>query len=137
LLLNANYTFTDAKGTVFAGDDLTDPRRINLPASSKHTFNVALGYEKGPISLRAAGTYRDKYLDELGGAADEDRYVDQHFQLDLSAKFRVTKDIRLFAEWINVTDAPYFAYQNFAGAKRILQYEKYSWTAKFGVSASF
>ena len=76
-------------------------------------------------------------LDELGGAADEDRYVDQHFQLDLSAKFRVTRDIRLFAEWINVTDAPYFAYQNFAGAKRILQYEKYSWTAKFGVAASF
>ncbi|WP_077148476.1 TonB-dependent receptor [Sphingopyxis sp. KK2] len=137
LLLNANYTFTDAKGTVFAGDDLTDPRRISLPASSKHTFNVALGYEKGPISLRAAGTYRDKYLDELGGDADEDRYVDQHFQLDLSAKFRVTKDIRLFAEWINVTDAPYFAYQNYEGAKRILQYEKYSWTAKFGVSASF
>ncbi len=137
LLINANYTYTDATGTVFAGDDLTDPRRISLPASSKHTFNVALGYEKGPVSLRAAGTYRDKYLDELGGDADEDRYVDQHFQLDLSAKFRVTKDIRLFAEWVNVTDAPYFAYQNFAGAKRILQYEKYSWTAKFGVSASF
>ncbi|GAO76835.1 MULTISPECIES: TonB-dependent receptor [unclassified Sphingopyxis] len=137
LLLNANYTFTDAKGTVFAGDDLTDPRRINLPASSKHTFNVVLGYEKGPISLRAAGTYRDKYLDELGGGADEDRYIDQHFQLDLSAKFRVTNNVRLFAEWVNVTDAPYFAYQNFEGAKRILQYEKYSWTAKFGVSANF
>ncbi len=137
LLLNANYTFTDAKGMVFVKGDPNDPRRIGLPASSKHTFNVALGYEKGPISLRAAGTYRDKYLDELGGAADEDRYVDQHFQLDLSAKFRVTRDIRLFAEWINVTDAPYFAYQNFAGAKRILQYEKYSWTAKFGVAASF
>ena len=137
LLLNANYTYTDAKGTVFAGDDLTDPRRIPLPASAKHTFNVALGYEKGPISLRAAGTYRDKYLDELGGGADQDRYVDQHFQLDLSAKFRIAKNVRLFAEWVNVTDAPYFAYQNFAGAKRILQYEKYSWTAKFGVSASF
>lgn len=137
LLLNANYTYTDAKGTVFAGDDLTDPRGIPLPAAAKHTFNVALGYEKGPISLRAAGTYRDKYLDELGGGADEDRYVDQHFQLDLSAKFRVTDRIRLFAEWVNVTDAPYFAYQNFEGAKRILQYEKYSWTAKFGVSANF
>ena len=45
--------------------------------------------------------------------------------------------MRLFAEWVNVTDAPYFAYQNFEGAKRILQYEKYSWTAKFGVAASF
>ncbi|MBB6426787.1 TonB-dependent receptor [Sphingopyxis sp. JAI128] len=137
LLLNANYTYTDAKGTVFNEGDIDDPRPIPLMAAAKHTFNVALGYEKGPVSLRAAGTYRDKYLDELGSTAEQDRYVDQHFQLDLSAKFRVTKGIRLFAEWVNVTDAPYFAYQNFAGAKRILQYEKYSWTAKFGVSASF
>ena len=137
LLLNANYTFTDAKGTVFQGDNLTDPRRIPLPAASKHTFNVVLGYEKGPISLRAAGTYRDKYLDELGGEAETDRYVDQHFQLDLSAKYRIAKGFRLFVDWVNLTDAPYYAYQNFEGAKRVLQYEKYSWTAKFGVSANF
>jgi len=137
LLLNANYTYTDAQGTVFNKGDIADPRPIPLMSSAKHTFNVALGYEKGPLSLRAAGTYRDKYLDELGSTADQDRYVDQHFQLDLSAKLRVTKGVRLFAEWVNVTDAPYFAYQNFEGAKRILQYEKYSWTAKFGVSASF
>jgi TonB-dependent receptor len=137
LLVNANYTYTDATGTVFDGDNLTDPREIPLPAAARHTFNVTLGYEKDRVSFRAAGTYRDKYLDELGGAPDEDRYVDRHFQLDLSAKYRVFDGVRLFADWINVTDAPYFAYQNFAGEKRLLQYEKYSWTAKFGVSASF
>lgn len=137
LLLNANYTFTDATGTVFSGGDATDPRNIPLPAASRNMFNVTLGYEKGPISLRAAGTYRDKYLDELGGAADEDRYVTDHFQLDLSAKFRVAPGVRLFADWINLTDAPYYAYQNFGGRQRLLQYEKYNWTAKFGVTASF
>ncbi|MFL9841338.1 TonB-dependent receptor [Sphingomonas sp. ST-64] len=137
LLLNANYTYTDAKGTIFNNGDPADPREIPLPAASKHTFNVVLGYEKGPLSLRAAGTYRSKLLEEVGDAADQDRYADQHFQLDLSAKFRVIKGVRLFADWVNVTDAPYFAYQNYEGAKRILQYEKYSWTAKFGVSANF
>lgn len=137
LLLNANYSYTDAVGTVYTDGDISKPRDISLPSSSKHTFNVALGYEKGPLSLRAAGTYRDKYLDELGASAEEDRIVDQHFQLDLSAKYRVTDKVRLFAEWVNVTDAPYFAYQQYAGAKRLLQYEKYSWTAKFGVSANF
>jgi len=137
LLLNANYTYTDATGTVSTGGDRTDPRRIALPSASKNTFNVVLGYEKGPISLRAAGTYRDKYLDEVGGSANEDRIVNDHFQLDLSAKFRVLPRTRLFAEWINVTDAPYYAYQNFAGSQRLLQYEKYNWTAKFGVMASF
>lgn len=137
LLLNANYTYTDAKGTIFNDGDPADPREIPLPSASKHTFNVVLGYEKGPVSLRVAGTYRDKLLEEVGNGADQDRYADQHFQLDLSAKFRVIKGVRLFADWVNVTDAPYFAYQSYEGAKRILQYEKYSWTAKFGVSANF
>jgi hypothetical protein len=45
--------------------------------------------------------------------------------------------VRVFAEWVNVTDEPYFAYQSFAGSRRLLQYEEYSWTAKFGVQASF
>ena len=139
LLLNANYTYTDATGTVISydDDDMAYNRKIGLPAASKHTFNVVLGYEKGPISLRAAGTYRDKYLDELGGTANEDRFVANQFQLDLSAKYRITKGVRVFAEWVNVTDAPYYAYQNFEGRRRLLQYEQYNWTMKFGVTASF
>lgn len=137
LLLNANYTYTDAKGTVPTDGDIGDPRKIPLMSSSKNTFNLVLGYEKGAISLRAAGTYRDKYLDELGSEADQDRYVDNHFQLDLSAKYRIAPGVRVFAEWINATNEPYFAYQNYAGAKRILQYEEYNWTAKFGITASF
>ncbi|WP_184151085.1 TonB-dependent receptor [Sphingobium lignivorans] len=137
LLLNLNYTYTDATGTVLTDGDIADPRNIPLAASAQNTFNIVLGYEKGPLSLRAAGTYRDKYLDELGGEAEQDRYVDEHFQLDFSAKYRLTKNVRLFAEWINVTDAPYFAYQNYGNAKRILQYEAYNWTAKFGLTASF
>lgn len=137
LLTQFNYTYTDAKGTVFNDGDITDPRGIMLPASSKHTFNAVLGYEKGPLSLRAAATYRDKYLDEVGGAAEEDRIVADQFKVDLSAKYRITPGIRIFAEWVNVNNAPYFAYQNFEGRRRLLQYEDYSWTAKFGVSANF
>lgn len=129
-LLNANYTYTDAEGTVL--DDNNVPRTIPLPASSENTFNIVLGYEKGPISIRLAGTYRDIYLDELGGAPDEDRYVDDHFQLDASVKFDVTDNVQLFWEWVNITDAPYFAYQNYNGQRRLLQYEEYDWTMKFG-----
>ncbi|WP_443969774.1 TonB-dependent receptor [Sphingobium sp. CR28] len=137
LLTQVNYTYTDAKGTVLTDGDIADPRRIALPSASKNTFNIVLGYEKGPISLRAAGSYRDKYLDELGGNAAEDRFVADLFQLDLSAKYRVAEGVRIFAEWVNVTNAPYFAYQNFQAHRRLLQYEDYSWTVKFGVSASF
>lgn len=138
-LVNLNYTYTDASGkiTSYDDDDNAYLRGISLPNASKHTLNAVLGYEKGPISFRAAGTYRSKYLDEIGDAADSDRYVDNHFQLDLSAKYKILPGVRLFADWVNVNNAKYFAYQNFEGRKRLLQYEEYNWTAKFGISASF
>tara|TARA_A100001391_G_scaffold194963_1_gene171807 strand:- start:88 stop:2862 length:2775 start_codon:yes stop_codon:yes gene_type:complete len=136
-LVQANYTFTDAKGTVFTDGDASAPRDITLPKASRNTGNLVLGYENGPLELRAAGTYRSKYLDELGGQPDEDRYADNHFQLDLSAKVEVMENVRLFAEWINVNNAKYFAYQNYEGRERLLQFEEYGSTVKFGAKVNF
>jgi TonB-dependent receptor len=130
LLVGFNYTYTDAEGEI-AG------RTIALPASSENTFNASLGYEKGPLSLRVTAAYRDKYLDELGESATEDRFVEDHIQYDLSARYRVTPQFQLFAELVNLGDEPYVAYQNVAGRKRLLQYEEYSWTAKTGFRVSF
>ena len=136
LLVNFNYTFTDASGQVPTDGDITSLRDIPLPSASKHSFNAVLGYEKGPIDFRLAGTYRDRYLDELGAEASEDRYVDSHFQLDASVKFKVTSNIRLFAEWININNAKYVAYQNFDARQRLLQYEEYGSTFKFGAKVT-
>lgn len=130
LLINLNYTYTDAEGEVLG-------RTIPLPTSSEHTLNAVLGYEKGPLSLRVAGAYRSGYLDELGGDADSDRYVDSHFQVDLSGKYRLTENVQLFGEVVNLNDATYTAYQRGPGRDRLLQYEEYSWTAKFGVRLNF
>jgi TonB-dependent receptor len=130
LLLGFNYTYTDAKGEI-------DGRIIPLPSSAKNTFNAMVGYEKGPFSIRVAGSYRDVYLDELGGDAEEDRYVRDHFQIDVSIKYKVTPNIQVFAEFINLNDAPYVAFQRGPGQDRLLQYERYSWTGKFGAKATF
>ncbi|MHA6765753.1 TonB-dependent receptor [Sphingobium ummariense] len=137
LLVQTNYTYTDATGKVPNDGDASDLRKIDLPAASKHTFNVALGYEKGPVSLRVAGTYRSKYLDELGDVAAEDRIVDNHFQLDLSAKYDATKNIQVFYEWVNINNAKYFAYNTVGDRRNLLQFEEYSWTMKFGARVKF
>ncbi|WP_315759845.1 TonB-dependent receptor [Sphingomonas sp. Y38-1Y] len=136
LLASLNYTFTDADGETFDGDT-GGLRDIPLPASSRHTLNAVLGYEKGPISVRLAGTYRDKYLDEVQAVAEEDRYVRDHFQLDASARFRLTKSVQLFGEWVNINNAKYVAYQSGPGSRRLLQYEEYGPTLKFGLRANF
>lgn len=142
LLVQANYTYTDATGSVPVGgftdlDTVTDYRDIDLPASSKHTFNTVLGYEKGPVSLRLAGTYRDGYLDEINSDAALDRYVDDHFQLDFTARFNVTRNVQLYYDWININNAKYFAYNRLAGGRNLYQYEEYSWTMKGGVRVTF
>lgn len=143
LILQANYTYTNATGTVPVGDfadlDSVDTfREINLPASAKHTFNGVIGYEKGPINLRLAGTYRDKYLDEIGGdEAVFDRIVADHFQLDFSAKYRFNKNVQMFVEVINITDAEYFAYNTLGGQENLYQFERYGQTVKFGGKVTF
>lgn len=130
LLLGLNYTYTDTEGRI-------DGRDIPLPAASKNTGNATLGYEKGPVSLRVAAAYRSSYLDELGGDAETDRYVKDHLQLDFSAKYRLTPNLQVFGELVNLTDEPFVAFQRGPGRDRVLQYEEYSYTAKFGLRANF
>lgn len=137
LLFQANYTYTDAKGTIPTDGDPADPREIALPSAAKNTFNLVLGFDKGPFDIRVAGTYRDSYLDEAGGEAEEDRLVDDHFQVDLTAKFRLTDNVQLFYEWVNINNAKYFAYNRFGGRRNLLQYEEYNWTMKFGAKVNF
>ena len=123
--------------SLFTDGDIADPRKITLPATSKHTANLSLGYDKGPVDIRLSGTYRDKYLDELAGTAEYDRFVDDHFQLDLSAKFRVTDGIQIFYEWVNINNAKYFAYNTLGNQRNLFQYEEYNWTMKGGVRVTF
>jgi TonB-dependent receptor len=130
LLLGFNYTYTDAEGDI-------DGETISLPAAAENTFNASLGYEKGPLSLRVTAAYRDKYLDELGESREEDRFVEDFIQYDVSARYRVTPQFQMFAEFVNLGDEPYVAYQNLGGRKRLLQYEEYSWTAKTGFRYAF
>lgn len=130
IVLGLNFTYTDSEGSL--GD-----RKIPLVAAAKNTFNAMLGYERGRVSLRLAATYRDEYLDEIGDGPLEDRWVKDHVQYDLSGKFRVAEGIQLFAEFVNLGDEPYVAFQRGPGANRLLQYEEYSWTAKLGVKATF
>ncbi len=142
LITQANYTYTDAMGSAPTGGvgtigQIGTTREIWLPTTSKHTFNAVLGYEKGPLSIRLAGTYRDDYLDELGGSPAEDRLIDDHFQLDLSAKYRITDNIQIFYEWINITEEDFLAYNMVGGRQNAYESEFNTWTMKGGVRVNF
>lgn len=132
LVVSANYTYTDTEANALG-------RSFPLPGAAENTLNVVLGYDRGPLDIRFSIAYRDSYLDEVNtDGPDADRYVEDHIQYDLTAKFDVNDRFQIYGEFVNLGDEPYVAYQRGpAGAPRLLQYEEYSWTGKLGVRARF
>lgn len=132
-IISANYTFIDSEAT------LDDGREISLPGQSRHVATGILGYERGPLNLRFATTFRDEYLDEIGSSQDADgnpldRFVDSHIQLDVAGKYQLTDRFQLFAEAKNVNNRPFVATVRPEGFGRLnAQFEEYGWSARFGV----
>lgn len=133
IIVGANYTYVDAEAT------LADGRQISFPGQSENIWNANLGYEKGPFSFRAAFAYRDDYLDVLdeGEAAgvDADRFVDSHFQIDLSAKYQVTDQVQFYVEASNINNEPFAAY--FQDERFLSQFEEYDYTIYTGVRFTY
>ena len=131
-IVNANYTYVDGQATLANGRD------ISIPGQSQNVITGILGYEKGPINLRLAATYRDEFLDEISVAEDEngnplDRIVDDHLQLDFTGRYFFTEQAQLYVELKNLTDEPFVASINSPGFGRLnAQFEEYGITAKIG-----
>lgn len=126
-----NATFTDSEAT------LADGRVIALPGQSDTVWNAVLGYDHGPWDLRAVVSTRSEYLDEIRGDAGEDRYVLEHTQLDLSAKFDLNDNLQIFGDLKNVTDEPYRAVTRPDGVDRVEQFEEYGWSTVFGLRFTY
>ncbi|QLC23631.1 TonB-dependent receptor [Parasphingopyxis algicola] len=132
LLVAANYTYTDSEAEIFG-------RTVPLPATSENIWNATLGYEKYGLSLRATLSYRDDFLDEVTDDGDGDIWNQSRLLFDVSARYRITDNFQVFANFVNLTDEPYgfFTTGTAAGGNRLIQYEEYSWTATAGLRVTF
>lgn len=122
LNLAANYTFTDSET-----DSVEGRSDVPLVGAVKNMYNVSLAYETGKFFVRASYNYAGEQLDELGGAAWEDRYYDEQKFLDLNASYNLTDKIRLFAEAKNLTNQPLRYYQGEKAKTMQLEYYQMSW----------
>lgn len=128
--LYLNYTWTDSEA-VFPD---REGSKATLPGQSKSLGNVALSYEKSGFSGRLSLNYHGKYIDAVGGSAEEDVFYDDHMQLDVSASQRLTRRLRLSLELINLTDEPLRYYEG--TSDRPIQEEHYSWWGTLGLKWS-
>jgi outer membrane receptor protein involved in Fe transport len=112
-----------------------DPRSVDFVRHSDTVGGLALSYEKSGFFMRLSGTYRSDYLDELGEEPLEDRYMDDHFQVDLSTAYTFKDKYTLFLDFININDEPLYAY--FDQSNRSSQFEEYGWSLRAGIRFNF
>lgn len=130
-----NLTFVDGEATVAPAEEGDPNRELPFVKQSETVGNIALTYEKERIFVRLAASWRDEYLDEIGAEPAEDRYIDEHLQLDLTTSYQVTPQVSVFANWLNITNEPLKASWGETG--RLSQFEEYGWSANTGVRWSY
>nr|WP_320113849.1 TonB-dependent receptor [uncultured Desulfuromonas sp.] len=135
LSIEGNLTLSDSEVDVLPVEEGGEGRTVDMMRHSDTVGSVALSYEKYGLFVRLSGTYRSEYLDDLGEEKFEDRYIDDHFQVDLSTAYTFMDKYTLYANFINLTDEPLDAYYDQSG--RNSQYEEYGWSARFGLKFNF
>jgi TonB-dependent receptor len=124
--LYANYTYIDSE-TTFPDHDMKSP----LQGQSENVGNLSLVYEQYGFSGRLSFNYVGKYIIEVGGGPEEDLWVDNHFQIDFTARQQLSKKISIYLELVNLNNEPFVIYQGVED--RIRQQEIYGWWGTLGV----
>ena len=134
--LYANYTYTASNAELADRSGLGETEETNLPGQAAHVGNLSLSYGLNGFKARISGNYAGAYLNELGDDADEDEYINERLQIDATANYQINSQFNVFAEFLNITNAPYEAYV--ADDKdQIIQREFYSWWSRLGVKFNF
>jgi TonB-dependent receptor len=106
--ITANAAFIDSKVSV-PGRDGGD---LPFFGQSGRVINLVPYYQRGPVELRVAWTHRGAFLDEVGGEAFEDRYVDARETIDVTGRYRLLGErFELLAQGRNLTNEPEVGYQ--------------------------
>ncbi|MFA9188588.1 TonB-dependent receptor [Flavobacterium sp. FBOR7N2.3] len=130
-----NYTYTKSEAKGIADEDGNERRNISLPGTAPHMFNGSLSWENKRFSARVSTNFAADYLDELGADDYQDSYYDKQFFLDANAAYKITPNIRLFAEANNLTNQPLRYYQGVEANTK--QAEYYQARFNFGLKFDF
>ncbi len=136
-----NYTYTKsvAKVPTFTTNDNDEVVETiteqSLPSQADHIFNASLFYEKGGLLLRAAANYKGDYIVSFSdNGSDHNRWYGENLTVDFSAAYAITKNLRVFAEVNNLTNAPLRYYHGVS--ERPEQVEFYSIRGQLGLRLS-
>nr|WP_299343388.1 TonB-dependent receptor [Allomuricauda sp.] len=134
----ANYTYVDSDSSfTFLNDEGEQESRDGLafPGQASHTWNTALSFDKGGFSARASLNYNGSAPLSFSDSPDFDFFLEERYQLDINASQRISDNLTLFVEFVNLTNDPVVWYQSVR--EQVTNYEVYDWSARFGVNFKF
>ena len=123
-----NYTYTKSKAKGITNEDGLERTDVGLPGAAPHMFNGSLSWENKRFSARVSMNYASHYIDELGGKSFEDRYYDKQVFLDANASYKITSQLRVFAEANNLTNQPLRYYQGIQNRTAQVEYYRPRYT---------
>ncbi|WP_353198315.1 TonB-dependent receptor [Sandarakinorhabdus sp.] len=100
--IQTNVTVNRGSATTPGGD------KVRFPGTSDFVLNVGPYYEKYGFSARVSYQYRSSWIDGLGDAASAggDFYWAQDGELDVSARYAITKNLEVYADLSNLINGP-------------------------------
>jgi len=96
-----NYSHTDSSANFSEQDDI---RSQGLPGLSKNSINATLYYDNRRFDTRLTYAWRDRYLAEFNDLGGVPRFTKDYGQLDLSLNYRITDNLSIQAQVLNLTE---------------------------------
>ena len=133
LLLMANVTLTSSEANLGLPGDAGRGNESTLPNQADLVGNFVIGYENERVSLRLAAAYLGERVIEID-LEDEtnDLYEDAHLQVDFTAKYDFTDNVKGFFNVVNLTEEPNYRY--FGGRSYAAQYDAIGRSLVVGVT---
>ncbi|WP_205028313.1 TonB-dependent receptor [Oleisolibacter albus] len=100
-----NYTYVDSEIDYLRGSSSTATVTQTLTGLSKHAYNATLYYEDDAFSARVSAAYRDDYLTRVPGQNNNDvEGTKGTLSIDMSTSYRITEQLKVTLEALNLTD---------------------------------
>ena len=93
-----------------------------LSGYSKHVLSAQAFYEIGPFSLQGIYRYRSRYFQSFTSNNTQLRYVEGNETFDMSASFRLNRQVDFRLQALNLFNEPRVEYMPIVGSTRNVEY---------------
>jgi iron complex outermembrane recepter protein len=134
----ANFTYLKTEGTFNLGSTSAPPiSTTHLQGFIPRTANAGISYVYNKIDLRASWNFTDWWPENTPSDPSTTKIRGSRYTIDVSSKYRLTRNISLFADFVNVTTTHGEKYWGWVAQNRRVETNALGFLMTAGVNATF